>query len=40
MTDAPDTTAHTFLEPSTESMSMLVHSFYADVRAHPPRRTG
>lgn len=24
-----------FLEPGTESMAVLVHGFYADVRAHP-----
>ena len=28
-------TGQAFLEPSTESMTVLVHSFYADVRAHP-----
>ncbi len=28
-------TEKAFLDPSTESMTVLVHSFYADVRAHP-----
>lgn len=28
-------TTSTFLEPSAESMAVLVHGFYADVRAHP-----
>lgn len=28
-------TEKAFLEPSTESMTVLVHGFYADVRAHP-----